>query len=886
MAKNNTQSPRTIYLKDYTPPAYWIDAVDLYIDIHNDATNVTTTLNMRRNPDYASATTPLDLHGDEVELVSLAIDGEKLAAAEYQVTAEGLTIKSVPEQFVLTIENTIKPQENTALSGLYKSKSMYCTQCEAHGFRRITYFLDRPDVMAKYTTTIEADKASCPVLLANGNRLDQGQSSDPSRHWAKWEDPFKKPSYLFAMVAGDLVKIEDSYTTASGREVALQIFVENGNEDKCQHAMQALQKSMRWDEENFGREYDLDIYMLVAVGDFNMGAMENKGLNIFNTKYVLAKPETATDRDYQGVELVVAHEYFHNWTGNRVTCRDWFQLSLKEGLTVFREQLFTEDQTSVPVCRIEQAKTIRSAQFSQDAGPMAHPIRPDAYVEINNFYTVTVYNKGAEVIRMLRTLVGKAGFRKGMDLYFERHDGQAVTTDDFVAAIADANQVDLSQFLLWYSQAGTPVITAKTNYDASKQEYTFELSQHCPATPGQPEKKPFHMPFAVGLLDENGEDMALQLSDESQAGVDGRVLELRETTQQFTFINVPHRPVPSLLRNFTAPVKLAYAYSVDELAFLFAHDSDPYNRWEAGQQLLASTLFDLLEKQKQGQTPQLPENVATAYRKILSDESIEKTLRAHLLMLPSETYLAEQVDIIDVDGIHRMRRFIQEQLALQLQDVWHEFYQYNKAAGPYSNDAEAMRQRCLKNLCLAYLAQIDDGGTHELLMQQFTQADNMTDSIAALSALADIDCPQRETALAQFYQRWTDEDLVLDKWYAIQATSCLPDRLTEVQRLMQDKTFDIKNPNRMRALIAAFCTGNQVQFHAADGAGYVFLTEQILHIDGFNPQMAARLMEPYTRWRKFDDERQKLMQAQLKHIVERAQLSKDVYEIAAKSLEF
>ena len=875
------QLAKTTYRKDYTAPAYLIERVELHFELGEDFTDVRAQLTVKQ----VDAAQPLVLAGRELELLALHCDGEVLATTRYQVDSDSLTIHDLPDTCTLALKTRIYPQLNTSLEGLYQSSGNFCTQCEAEGFRKITYMLDRPDVMAVYTTTLVADKQRYPVLLANGNLQQSGDLAD-GRHYATWHDPYKKPSYLFAIVAGDLRYVEDFFTTRSGREVTLCIYVESEHIDQCDHAMQSLKKSMAWDEQVFGLEYDLDIYMIVAVSDFNMGAMENKGLNIFNTKYVLAKQDTATDSDYTGVEAVIAHEYFHNWTGNRVTCRDWFQLSLKEGLTVFRDQEFSADRGSRGVKRIDDVRLLRSAQFAEDAGPMAHPVRPDEYMEINNFYTVTIYNKGAEVVRLQHTLLGAQGFRRGMDLYFQRHDGQAVTCDDFVAAMADANNVDLAQFKRWYSQAGTPELTVERDYDAATESYTLTIKQSCPATPGQATKQPFHIPVRMGLLDQQGNELALQLDGENAATGTTRVLELRQAEQQYQFINVAEPPVPSLLRGFSAPVKLHIDYSDDELMFLLAHDSDDFNRWEAGQQLAIRTLLKLVEQYQQNEAP-TKEAVAAfcaAYRQALVSTK-DQALLAQILTLPSETYLADQMAIADVDNIHAAREYLRQTLANSLQDELHEIYQTAHAPNtPYSLEPEAIGQRALKNVCLDYLSQRDDSELLALCVQQLQTANNMTDELGALRVLSNRDCPERITALADFYQRWQHEALVVDKWFALQAMAKLPGTLDHIKTLLDHPAFSIKNPNKVRALIGTFSHANPRHFHAANGNGYAFLAEQVMALNELNPQVAARLVSAFNRWRKYDSHRQNLMQAQLQRIAATPALSPDVYEITSKSL--
>ncbi len=878
-----TKQPQTTYLKDYRQPDYLINSVHLHFDVEEQSTKVKSKLTLQRNGKHQR---PLKLIGQEMELYHIALDSQPLKPNQYQLDHEQLTIAQLPDTFTLEIETRIQPQNNTSLEGLYKSNGMFCTQCEAEGFRKITYFLDRPDVMAIYTTTIVADKNLYPVLLSNGNKTDHGELEN-GRHWATWHDPFPKPSYLFAMVAGDLVRIEDQFTTCSGRTIDLQIFVESHDADKCDHAMRSLKSSMTWDEETFGLEYDLDIYMIVAVGHFNMGAMENKGLNIFNTKCILAKPETATDNDYERIEAVIAHEYFHNWTGNRITCRDWFQLSLKEGLTVFRDQQFSADMGSRAVKRINDVRMLRLWQFTEDAGPMAHPVRPDSYIEISNFYTMTIYEKGSELIRMMHTLLGKKKFRQGMDLYFERHDGQAVTTEDFVKAMSDASGIDLEHFKQWYEISGTPRLDVTSHYDATTQKFTLNIKQSCPDTPGQGNKPPLHIPVAVGLLDKNGNDLPLQLEGESEAPArpqTTRLLELHDHENQFHFINISERPTPSLLRGFSAPVKLNSNLSDEELIFLLAHDQDTFNRWEAGQQLFTKTILKLIEQHNNNQTLTLPKGLVDAIAKIINDDTLDKALIAEIITLPSETYLGEQMAIIDVDAIHHCRQYLKQTLARELKDSLLTTYQNNTDNGPYRNDTQTIAQRKIKNCALDYLMQLGDKKITELCYQQFFHAKNMTDSIAALGALAQCDCPERKVALNTFFIKWRNEALVLDKWFTLQAVSSLENSFNDIIRLASHATFDIKNPNRVRSLVSAFSNSNAIHFHRTDGKGYQFLTDKVIELNIINPQIAARLLNPLTRWHRFDENRQKLMKAQLERVIATDNLSKDVYEIVSKSL--
>jgi aminopeptidase N len=876
-------TPKAIYLKDYQAPAYWIDQVEMEFELAAATTQVKTVLHVRRNGDVANAATPLVLNGDHLTLRSLAIDDQPLAESAYQVDGEGLTISNVPAQFTLHSVVEIQPAQNTALEGLYASSRMLCTQCEAQGFRRITYFPDRPDVMSRFRVKLIADRQAYPVLLCNGNPIAQGDL-DNGRHYVVWEDPSLKPSYLFALVAGDLKFIEDEFTTLAGRKVQLRLYTEAENIHKCDHAMASLKQAMAWDEQTYGREYDLDIYMIVAVNDFNMGAMENKGLNIFNASCVLASPETATDDDFYNIQSIIGHEYFHNWSGNRVTCRDWFQLSLKEGFTVFRDQEFSSDLNSRAVKRIDDVNVLRTHQFAEDSGPMAHPVRPDHYIEISNFYTVTVYNKGAEVVRMLRNLLGAEGFRKGTDLYFQRHDGQAVTCDDFVKAMEDANAVNLGQFKNWYSQAGTPELNLRGEYDANNKTYTLQVEQHTPATPGQQEKQAFQIPVAVGLLDSNGQDLPLHVSGQSASGETSLVLDVHASSQQFVFTDVPQQPVVSVLRGFSAPVKVKLARSEEELAFLLAHDSDDFNRWDAGQQLALQELLRQIKAHQAGEP--LPEPVALmeALRQALADADIDKMLLSQILSLPSESYLADQMDIVDVDAIYHARLFTRRYLAQQLHGQFDSLYQQNSNAKPYVFNSQEMARRALKSVCLSYLVETERTEEFQRCYHQFSSANNMTDQQAALSCLSQHDTPLRQQALAEFYTRWQDDAQVVDKWLGIQARSRLPDTLANVKTLMQHPAFTLKNPNKVRALVGSFCRGNPVRFHASDGAGYAFLTENVLALDKLNPQIAARLVQAIIRWQRYDAQRQALMQASLQQILDTTGLSKDTYEVVARGL--
>ena len=875
--------PRTIYRASYAPPDYRIESADLRFDLGEPLTTVSARLGIRRNEALSGDVPPLVLDGEELELCEIAIDGRALSRAEYHVGDEALVVERPPARFELETLVRIRPEQNTQLSGLYASGGIYCTQCEAHGFRRITYFIDRPDVMARYRVRIEAQQERFPVLLSNGNRVQQEELAG-ARHAVTWEDPFPKPSYLFALVAGDLRCREGSFRTRSGRDVRLEIWVEPRNIDRCDHALSALQKAMRWDEERFGLEYDLDLYMIVAVNDFNMGAMENKGLNIFNSKYVLALPETATDDEYEAIEGVIAHEYFHNWTGNRVTCRDWFQLTLKEGLTVFRDQEFTSDTASRSVKRIADVRSLRAAQFPEDAGPMAHPIRPESYISMDNFYTATVYEKGAEVVRLYDTLLGSDGFRRGMDLYFERHDGEAVTCDDFRAAMAAANGVNLDAFERWYAQAGTPVVEARGAYDAAGRRYALTLRQSMPRADDAPEPPPLPIPVAVGLIGPGGEDLPLTLEGEASDARTTRVLLLEAREQTFVFTRLAEPPVPSILRNFSAPVQLRVERDAAQLAFLMGHDSDAFNRWDAGQTLAQELLLGLAAEAAAGRALALPSHFVEAFGRLLADASLDGSLRALAMTLPSERLLGQAMPVIDVDAIHAAHQFAIRELARAHRATLEALYTRCATPGPYRSDRASIDRRRLKNAALGYLAVLEDPEWTRTLAHQFASADNMTDRQAALALLADREGPERESALSAFYEAWHGDPLVLDKWFRVQALSVRPDTFDRVASLAQHPDFSFANPNRVHALIGAFAAGNQVRFHGADGRAYAFLADAILELDAINPQVAARMAGMFSQWRRFDPQRRGLMEAQLGRIAARGGLSKDVYEIVARTL--
>ena len=866
-------APVPIRLEDYTPPAFLVETVDLDLELFEDHARVRSRLAVSRNPKSSDSNAPLVLDAEELDFVSATLDGKKLAAGDYVLGEAHLTIAKTPARFVLETACKTYPRKNTKLMGLYAAENGFFTQCEAEGFRRITYFIDRPDVMARYSVTIHADREKFPVLLSNGNLVARGDEAG-ARQWVKWQDPFPKPCYLFAMVAANLDKLEDQFITRSGRHVRLAIYVDPGKLDQCGFAMQALKKSMKWDEDKFGLEVDLDNYAIVAVGDFNMGAMENKGLNVFNTRYVLARPDTATDGDHLDIDRVIAHEYFHNWTGNRVTCRDWFQLSLKEGLTVFRDQEFGADMYSRAVERVREVRGLRGGQFAEDAGPMAHPVRPASYMEINNFYTSTVYEKGAEVVRMIRTLIGAQNFRKGMDLYFARHDGQAVTCDDFVRAMADAAGADLSQFMRWYDQAGTPVLEVAGEYDAAARRYLLSVKQSCPPTPGQETKLPFHVPFAVGLVGPDGGDLLAEGT---------RVLSVKQPEERFVFENVEAKPVLSPLRNFSAPVTVKHEYTEAELTHLMARDSDSFNRWEAGQRLALGIMLRGITAAQGGRALEVPRAFVDAAGRVVADSSKDPAFAAEMLALPSENYVAEQVEVVDPDAIHAVRDELNLRLAAALREELRAVYRTHRGAGPYSPDAVSAGRRALKNSALGLLMELDDAGVRALCMKQFEVADNMTDALAALCLLANCDCPERVPALDAFYNKWKNEALVVDKWLAVQSTTRLPSALADVKRLMTHPAFNIRNPNKVYALIGGF-RGNQVRFHAADGSGYAFLAEQVIALDAINPQVAARMARGFDRWRKFDTGRQAHARGALERIRSVKGVSKGVLEIATRAL--
>ena len=876
-----TEEPRPIRLKDYRPPDWIIETVDL--DVSLDPTATTVRAKLKLKPNGSGTPAPLMLDGEEVKLRSLALDGKPLPSDSFLATPERLTIAQPPNRpFELTIETSVDPTANTQLMGLYRAGSTYCTQCEAEGFRRITYFLDRPDVMAVYTTRIEGDKTETPVLLSNGNLIAQGDIAGTNRHFAVWHDPFKKPCYLFALVGGKLGRITDSFTTMSGRKVALHIYVEPGKEDRAHYAMDSLKRAMRWDEEAFGREYDLDIFMIVAVSAFNMGAMENKGLNIFNDKYVLASPATATDTDYAHIEAVIAHEYFHNWTGDRITCRDWFQLCLKEGLTVFRDEEFSADQRSRAVERIGDVRALRSHQFVEDAGPLAHAVRPEVYHEINNFYTTTVYDKGGEVVRMIKVLLGPELFRRGMDLYFERHDGEAATIEQFVQCFADVSHRDFTQFMRWYTQAGTPEVVVAPHYDARAKTYRLDITQTTPPTPGQPDKAPMLIPLAIGLVAKDGRDLPLMLDGRS---LDRGVIEITKPTQSFVFAGVTERPIPSLNRGFSTPIKLSLPIEPGDLRFLAAQDSDSFNRWQAVQTLAMSLLTANVAALRQNTAPRTDDGLTAALGANLADPNLEPAFIALTLNPPSESDIAREIGRdVDPGAIFVARKHLRAAIGAQLGAALADSYERMIVAGPYSPDAASAGKRALKNVCLDLLAATRQDASIARAFAQYRGADNMTDRMAALETLAQHDRPERTEAIADFYARYSDDPLIIDKWLALQAAIPELATLDRVRALTAHPAFSMANPNRVRSLIGSFAQVNHTQFNRADGAGYDFVADVVLTLDPKNPQVAARLMGAFRSWRALEPVRRERAEATLRRVATAPALSRDVHDIVARTL--
>lgn len=884
--------PGTIFLKDYTPPAFLIRKTELHFELFEDHALVSSSLHLVRNPDAQQAAATggvLELHGQDLELLRVALDDTELTPAQYSVTADMLRLENIPDECVLECQTRILPQDNTSLEGLYKSRTMFCTQCEAEGFRKITYYLDRPDVLSEFTVTVDAQRERYPVLLSNGN-LQGTEALPDGRHRAVWHDPFPKPAYLFALVAGDLAHVEDSFTTMSGRNVCLRIYVEEKDLAKCGHAMRSLQASMRWDEEVYGREYDLDIFNIVAVDDFNMGAMENKSLNIFNTSCVLCSPEITTDAGFARVEAIVAHEYFHNWSGNRVTCRDWFQLSLKEGFTVFRDAEFSADMGSRTVKRIEDATLLRTAQFAEDAGPMAHPVRPDSFMEINNFYTLTVYEKGAEVVRMIHTLLGAEKFRAGSDLYFERHDGQAVTCEDFVRAMEEAGDTDLTQFRRWYSQAGTPVLTITDAYDEEGQRYTLTVEQSCPPTPGQPDKEPLVIPLALGLLGDAG-NLPLQLEgqapDAETADNTHLVLRVDQAQQQFVFEQVMERPVPSLLRGFSAPVRMRFPYSRADLCRLMRGDADGFVRWDSAQSLVIDVIGEVQQQLGAGAPVQVDAYLVDAFADLLRDTSLDPAMVAEMLSLPAESTLIElasQNGGADVAAIHAAREAVQCAIGVALGDLLLAGYERLAIEAPYEPTGEQVAARSLRNTCLRYLVASNVENT-ALAQAQYESATNMTDRLSALASLVQYGAKAAaEVAIADFYTEWQHETLAVNQWFQLQASITDTRGLERVQDLLEHPAFDFGNPNKVRAVVGVFCSLNHVNFHRVDGAGYRLLADVVLRLDARNPQIAARLLGPLTKWQNYQHG-QALMREQLERIAQAEDLSPDVFEVVSKSLK-
>lgn len=882
--------PTEIFLKDYKMPDYYFETVDLKFSLGEEKTIVSSRIAVF--PRVEDSTPPLVLDGQDMTLVSVHINGKALKEEDFHLDARHLTIQSPPSgKYDLEIVTEILPQKNTSLEGLYKSSGNFCTQCEAEGFRKITFYQDRPDIMAKYTVRIEADKSLYPVLLSNGNLVGQGDL-EGGKHYAVWEDPFKKPCYLFALVAGQLESRDDTFTTRSGRKVSLRIWTPAEDVPKTAHAMYSLKAAMKWDEDVFGLEYDLDLFNIVAVPDFNMGAMENKSLNIFNSKLVLASPEAASDADYAAILGVIGHEYFHNWTGNRVTCRDWFQLSLKEGLTVFRDQEFSSDMGSRTVKRVGDVSKLRNYQFPQDGGPMAHPVRPHSYIKMDNFYTVTVYEKGAEVVRMYKTLLGSQGFRKGMDLYFKRHDGQAVTCEDFYAAMRDANDADFANFLLWYSQAGTPVVKVNTSYNPEGHTFSLKISQEIPPTPGQSVKEPMFIPIAVGLLDSTGKDIplssiyhdgALQSVSSNDQSVSTTILRVTKKEEEFVFTDIFERPVPSLLRGYSAPIRLESDLTDDDLFFLLANDSDEFNRWEAGQILARKLMLSLVDDFQHNKPLVLNSSFVDGFKRILSDSSLDKEFVAKAITLPGEGEIMDIMEVADPDAVHTVRSFIRKQLASELRSEFLKTVENNRSSGEYVFDHSNMARRALKNIALAYLASLEDQELTNLALQEYKTATNMTEQFAALASVVQNPGKTRDDVLADFYDKWQNDYLVVNKWFSLQAVSDIPGNVENVRKLLNHPAFDLRNPNKVYSLIGGFC-GSPVNFHAKDGSGYEFLGDIVLQLDKINPQVASRMVSAFSRWKRYDETRQKLAKAQLEKIMSTNGLSENVFEIASKSL--
>ncbi len=883
------KTPNKIYLKDYTPPAFIIDQADLTFEIEEDQTKVTSKLKIRRNQadgndlkvtrnlKVTRKKASLIFDKGDFEIISVIAGGMVLLPEEYEANDEIFKLAKTPDVFELEITSILKPQENTSLEGLYKSGDILCTQCEAQGFRKITPFPDRPDVMAIYSCTIIADKTRYPVLLSNGNLVKSGDL-DNNRHFVRWEDPFKKPSYLFALVAGDLDHIKDQFKTRSGKIVDLRIYSEKENidNDKCGHAMKSLKQAMEWDEKRFGLEYDLELYQIVAISDFNAGAMENKGLNVFNAKYVLANPMTATDEDFMSIQGVIGHEYFHNWTGNRVTLRNWFQLSLKEGLTVFRDQEFSSDLNSRTVKRISNVRNLRGAQFPEDAGPMTHPVMPGSYIKMDNFYTMTVYEKGAELVRMIHQLAGEKKFRKGIDLYFKKFDGMAVTIEDFVAVMQEAADLDLEQFKLWYSQSGTPTVAMKRSYNIELRQLVITFEQSTLPDRNQEIKKPLHIPVNFGIIDADGKDIT---------PVDSKLLELRSDKETFVFNNIPENSLPSIFRQFSAPVKVKTDFTNKELASLMASDTDEFNRWDAGQTLFIKEIKQLVKGIRANENLSISPNLISAFKSILIDQNKDRAFIAKALSLPAETEIKNHFDLVDVTAIHKARTFLKQELARQLNHQFLDLIELCSVSDPLSISHEAMADRSLKNLCLSYIGCLKEKNTTALILDHYESAENMTDELAGFKILSEIDPDAKQKAVEKFYLKWNHDQLVLDKWFAVQAGSTLPNTLESVKALTGHPDFSMKNPNKVRSLIYMFAMQNPINFHQKNGGGYRFIADQIILLDEINHQIAARLSSCFNLWKKYDNQRKSLMQKELERILSIQTLSKNVYEIVSRALE-
>ena len=863
------------FLKDYRPAPYLVDSIELTIDIQAEKTLVTSSMQIHRNPETADETTPLELDMGPYEITRVVANDMVLLKGEYQADQRHFKLARTPDQFCLEITNTLHPDQNTSLEGLYQSGEILCTQCEAEGFRNITPFPDRPDVMAKFSCTLVADKTRYPILLSNGNCMESGDLED-NRHFVRWEDPFKKPSYLFAMVAGDLACLTDTFTTRSGRNVALKIYSEKNNIDKCGHAMESLKQSMAWDEERFNLEYDLDLYQIVAINDFNAGAMENKGLNIFNAKYVLANPETATDDDFMAIQAVIGHEYFHNWTGNRVTLKNWFQLSLKEGLTVFRDQEFSSDLNSRAVNRIANVKTLRAHQFPEDEGPMAHPVRPESYIKMDNFYTMTVYEKGSELVRMIHSILGEEDFQKGMNLYFERFDGMAVTTEDFLQVMADASNKDLSQFKYWYAQSGTPRVKLKRAHDPKTGSLTLTFEQFTKPDRNQSVKHPVPIPISLGLIGPDGKELP--------SNGKGMFL-LEQDRQSISYANIPQGTVPSVLRDFSAPVHMETDLESHELAHLMAWDTNDFNRWDAAQTLYKNEILGLVTTIQNNETVKVSPNLVDALAQALDQPDPDRAFLAKALAIPRETEIKDYYDAIDVDAIHQARSFLKRELAVALKDRLIQTVETCKSADPTRIEPDDVAKRALKNLALSFLGSINDDASRQMIVQAFESARNMTDEFAALGILCQLDEGLKANAVDQFYRKWSNDTLVLDKWFQAQAISQLPDTLDRIKAPAQHPAFSIKNPNKVRSLVHMFAMHNPLLFHAKDGSGYAFIENVLLDLDAINPQVSARLASSFNLWKKYDPQRQELMGQALERILSTQNLSKNVYEIISRALE-